>query len=132
MACDGFIQWSVKTILSHFLYPSNVTMKPLFGAIFPESEVGKQYTMSKDKVSCFVLYGIALVFKEELITTVNKLRFYLIGFDKSLNRMLQDNQMDINVRFWDSEKSQAEARFLTSVFLKKATATCDRNCCMVL
>ena len=121
MACDGFIQWSVKTILSHFLYPSNVTMKPLFGAIFPESEVGKQYTMNKDKVSYFVLYGIALVFKEELITTVNKSPFYSIGFNESLNHMLQDNQMDIHIRFWDSEKSQAETRFLTSMFLKKAT-----------
>ena len=36
--------------------------------------------------------------------------------------MLQDNEMDIHVRFWDSEKSQAETKFLTSMFLKKATA----------
>ena len=36
--------------------------------------------------------------------------------------MLQDNQMDIHVRFWDSEKSQPETRFLTPMFLKKATA----------
>ena len=46
----------------------------------------------------------------------------MIGFDESLNLMLQDNQMDIHVRFWDSEKSQAETRFFTSIFLKKATA----------
>ena len=31
----------------------------------------------------------------------------MIGFDESLNHMLQDNQMDIHARFWDSEKSQA-------------------------
>ena len=30
--------------------------------------------------------------------------------------------MDIHVRFWDSEKSQAETTFLTWMFLKKATA----------
>ena len=96
-------------------------MKPLFGAIFPDSEGAKQYTMIKDKVSYFVLYGIALVFKEELITTVYKSPFYFIGFNESLNHMLQDKQMDIHVRFWDSEKSQAETRFLTSMFLKKAT-----------
>ena len=46
----------------------------------------------------------------------------MIGFDESLNHMLQDNQMDIHVRFWDSEKSQPETRFLTPMFLKKATA----------
>ena len=65
-----------------------------FGAMFPDSEVVEQYTMSKGKVSCFVLYGIALVFQEELITTVNKSPFYSIGFDDSLNHMLQDNQVN--------------------------------------
>ena len=53
--------------------------------------------------------------------TVNKSPFYLIGFDESLNHMLQDKQMDIHARFWDSENSQAETRFLTSMFLEKAT-----------
>ena len=57
-----------------------------------------------------------------MITTVNNSAFYSIGFDESLNHMLQDNQMDIHVRFWDSEKSQPETRFLTPMFLKKATA----------
>ena len=52
--------------------------------LFPDSEVAKQYTMIKDKVSYFVLYGIALVFKEELITTVYKSPFYFIGFNESL------------------------------------------------
>ena len=121
MAHDAAIRWSFKTVLSHFLYQSNVSTKFLFGAMFPDSEVTKQYTINKDKVICFVIYGIAPLFKEELIT-VNKSSFYSIGFDESLNHMLQDNQMDIHVRFWDSEKSQAETTFLTWMFLKKATA----------
>ena len=121
MAHDTAIRWSIKTVLSDFLYGSNVSMKPLFGAMFPDSEVTKQYTMSKDKVSYFVLYGIAPVFKEELIRTVNKSPFYSIAFDESLSHMLPDNQMDIHVRFWDSEKSQGVARCFTSMFLKKTT-----------
>ena len=121
MAHDAAIRWSFKTVLSHFLYQSNVSTKSLFGAMFLDSEVTKQYTINKDKVICFVIYGIAPLFKEELIT-VNKSSFYSIGFDESLNHMLQDNQMDIHVRFWDSEKSQAETTFLTWMFLKKATA----------
>ena len=91
MAHDVTIRWSIKTVLSHFLYWSNVSIKPLFGAVFPDSEVAKQYTMSKYKVSYFVLFGIASVFKEEFIKTVNKSPFYLIGFDESLNHVLQDN-----------------------------------------
>ena len=83
MAHDAAIRWSFKTVLSHFLYQSNVSTKSLFGAMFPDSEVTKQYTINKDNVSCFVIYGIAPLFKEELIT-VNKSSFYSIGFDESL------------------------------------------------
>ena len=72
-------------------------LKPLFGAMFPDNEVAKQSTISKDKVSYFVLYGTAPVLREDLITTVNKPPFYSIGFDESLNHMLQYNQMDIHV-----------------------------------
>ena len=97
MTHDAAIRWSIKIVLSHFPYRSNVSMRPLFGAMFPDREVAKQYMMSKDKFSYFVLYGIAPVFKEELITIVNKSSFYSIGFDESLNHMLQDNQMDIHI-----------------------------------
>ena len=97
-------------------------LKPLFGAMFPDNEVAKQSTISKDKVSYFVLYGIAPVLREDLITTVNKPPFYSIGFDESLNHMLQYNQMDIHVWFWYFEKSQAETRLLTLMFLKKTNA----------
>ena len=104
-----------------------------FGAMFPGNEVAKQYTMGKEKVSYFVLYGIASVLKEGLITTVNKSPFYSIGFDKSLNHISQDNQMDIHVRFWDSEKSQAEIDSLHRCSSRRPSLKiCDRIFCMVL
>ena len=133
MAHDAAIRWSIKSVLLHFSYRSNVNMKPLFGAMFPGNEVAKQYTMGKEKVSYFVLYGIASVLKEGLITTVNKSPFYSIGFDKSLNHISQDNQMDIHVRFWDSEKSQAEIDSLHRCSSRRPSLKiCDRIFCMVL
>ena len=91
MAHDAAIRCSIKTVLSHFSYQSNVSMKPLRGAMLPDSEIAKQYMMSKYKVNYFELYGITPVFKEELATKVNKSPFYSIGFDESLNHMLKDN-----------------------------------------
>ena len=45
--------------------PIKCQLKPFFGAMFPDSQVAKHYTMNKNKVSYFVVYGIALVLKEE-------------------------------------------------------------------
>ena len=43
----------------------------------------------------------------------------MIGFDENLNHILQDNQMDIHIRFWDSKKSQTD-KIPYMMFLKKA------------
>ena len=41
----------------------------------------------------------------------------MISFDESLNKVLQKEQMDIIVRFWDKEKNKVSSRFLNSQFL---------------
>ena len=42
---------------------------------------------------------------------------YAISFDESLNRVLQKEQMDIIVRFWDKEKNKVSSRYRNSQFL---------------
>ena len=42
---------------------------------------------------------------------------YVISFDESLNKVLQKEQMDIIVRFWDKEKNKVSSRYLNSQFL---------------
>ena len=41
----------------------------------------------------------------------------MISFDESLNNVLQKEQMDIIVRFWDKKKNKVSSRYLNSQFL---------------
>lgn len=46
----------------------------------------------------------------------------MILFDESLNDCLQKSQMDLIVRFWDSENNQVRSQYLGSEFPDSATA----------
>ena len=62
-AQDAEIRWCLKVIQSHFSYNSNLSMKELFVSMFPDSNIAKDYAMSKDKAAYQILYGIAPHFK---------------------------------------------------------------------
>ncbi|GBN09360.1 hypothetical protein AVEN_156319-1 [Araneus ventricosus] len=62
-----------------------------------------------------------LFFEKELSDKFNKCEFLAVGFDESLNKVTQKQQMDSKVRFWDEQKKNNNnkvcTRYLTLVFL---------------
>lgn len=90
----------------------------LFKTIFPDSNIAQKMQLQRDKVGYLLAYGIAPFFQKELTEKFNKCEFLAVGFDESLNKVAQKQQMDINVRFWDEEKEQVCTRYLTSVFFR--------------
>ena len=54
--------------------------------------------------------------------TIQNSPYFSLSFDESLNKVLQNGQMDVNVRFWNTEECKVETRYLTSEFLGRATA----------
>ena len=47
-------------------------MKSLFLAVFSDNAIVKEHSMSKDKVSYYINYGIAPVFRDEMLLTCVK------------------------------------------------------------
>ena len=47
---------------------------------------------------------------------------YVLSFDESMNSVLQNEQTDVAIRFWNNSKKQAETRYLTSEFLHRPNA----------
>ena len=43
-------------------------MKSLFLAMFTDNDIVKEYSMSKDKVNYYINYGIAPVFRDEMLS----------------------------------------------------------------
>ena len=52
-----------------------------------------------------------------LLHNVQKSPFFTVSFDKSLNKVLQNEQMDTQVRFWHENSVQAKTRYFDSQFL---------------
>ena len=72
LARDAEIRWAVKVVSSHFSYRSNVSMKPLFLAVFLDNASVKEHIMTKGKVSYYINNEIASVFRDEMLLTCMK------------------------------------------------------------
>lgn len=64
LAHDAEIRLAVKAALSQFSYRSDFSRKSLFLAMISDSAIVKDYSMCKEKASCYVNYKIARVFRD--------------------------------------------------------------------
>ena len=62
---------------------------------------------------------MAPYFRQELINSIKTSPHFAVSFDKSLNRVLQDDQVDIQIRFWDESENLFNSRYFDSKFLKR-------------
>ena len=112
------VLWAIKTLMAHYSSNSSAGTDKLFAKMFPDSQIAKQFQCGKTKCSYLINFGLAPYFKEKLM---KKLQVpgtkYVISFDESLNKVLQKEQMDLIVRFWDKEKNKVSSRYLNSQFL---------------
>ena len=77
---DARIRWAPEVVMTHALYRSCLSLDQfLFGAMFPGSEMVKNFKISKTKVSYFVVFGMAEYFYNSLMNLVKQSS--LNGFD---------------------------------------------------
>jgi hypothetical protein len=116
------IIWALNSVMSHTSLRGSANAAHLFPLMFPDSEIASRFQMKKDKAAYIVSYGLGPYFQNELSSMVQKCDHYAISFDESLNKVAQEGQMDIVVRFWDEARNAVATRYLTSAFLGHATA----------
>ena len=63
--------------------------------MFPDSDIGQNFRLSKTKVSYMTVYGIAEYFHRSLLSLPKKSPFFTSLFDESLSDILNKDQMDI-------------------------------------
>ena len=120
---DAEICWAIKVVMSHFSYRSCFNINKPFQKMFPDSAEANYFSLSKTKCAYTVQFGIAPYFKNELLQAANDSPFHAILFNESFNSNLQQSQMDVHVRFWDSASGKAISRYLTFQFLKSLNAS---------
>jgi hypothetical protein len=117
------VLWTLKVAESHYSLRSCLGLNNLFKSMFTDSEIAKCFQLSKTKCGYLINYGLAPHFKELLLQKVNGSQFFALSFDESMNKIFQEEQMDLQVRFWDESKKQVSTRYLDSEFLKRPNAS---------
>ena len=102
--------------MGHFSFRSCAQI--IFSAMFKDAKM----KFGKTKCSYFINYCFAPYIKEQLEKYISSSPLYVISFDESANSVLQHEQMDVAIRFWNSSNKQAETRLLTSEFLHRPNA----------
>ena len=67
-------------------------------------------------------FGISPYIKCELIKEIYVSPYFVVSDDESLNRIVQDEQMDIQIRYWNESLGVVETRYFDFKFLKRPKA----------
>ena len=104
----------------------------LFQVMFSDSQIAKDFQMSRTKMANIINFGIAPTyiinfatapyFLEILASELKSCNYYSISLDESQNDITQTCQTDVHVRYWSSSKNQICMRYLDSKFICHATA----------
>ena len=93
-------------LMSHSSFHFCLDLNELLKAMFPDGQIAKSFRLSKTKSFHYLVFGLASYFKETLKVSSLPLS-YSVSFDESLNRHLQEEQMDVQVHYWDPETVQS-------------------------
>ena len=72
--------------------------------MFPDSQIAQKCACGQTKCSYLIRFGLAPYFEKEVLDMVTKPeRLCVVSFDESFNKIIQQEQMDLILRFWDEE-----------------------------
>ena len=95
--------------------------------MFSDSEIVKLFKLSKTKCGYFINFRLVPYFKDLLVKETKAANIFFVLFDESFNKVLQQKQMDGQVRYWNEA---ANTRFFDSQFLKRPNAKNLFDCLM--
>ena len=101
------IRWVIATVMCNLSPNAASNMTQLFGSLCPDSKIAKDVTLGRTKISYILNFGLAPYFKSLLIEEIKKTPCYLISFDESLNKITQNCQMNLLVRFWNEVSNKS-------------------------
>ena len=95
--------------------------------MFSDSKIAENVKLSKSKCGYYVTYGIASYLKSNITKSILKASYFRIMFHESLNLVSQNEQMDIQIRYWSDEDCKAHTKYYDSKFFERATSDtiCD-------
>ena len=96
-------------------------MNKLFQSMLPHSTITKSFELCGDKIRYMTNYGLAPYLKGLLIDSLKKSDCFVVSFDESLNDALQSCEMDLLLRYFDSNDFTVKIHCYDSRFFGHAT-----------
>ena len=95
--------------------------------MFLVSKIAENFKLCKTKCGYYLTYGIAPYLKSNITKSILKASYFRIMFDESLNSVSQNEQMDIQIRYWSDEDCKAHTKYYDSKFFERASSDtiCD-------
>ena len=113
-SCHAEILWAIKIVMSKFSFNSCKKMGELFCVMFPDNEIAKIFKLGPSKCAYLITYGIAPYFKNLLQQAVKAAPYFVASFDECSNRITQDEQKDVVLRYWDTTEPTVKTRYYSS------------------
>jgi hypothetical protein len=122
---DAEIIYCLRLISLHHSYNSCVSLNNTFKMMFSDSEIADGFSLGRDKASYIVCYGLAPYFKSQILQKMKtpSPQMFTTSFDEAFNQVVNKNQCDVHVTFFDNCKNQVVSHYLGSTFLGHSTAT---------
>ena len=95
---EAEILWAIRTVLTHSSQRFCDGLSKLFVRMFSDSAIAKSFNLGRRKCSYFINFGIAPYLKELLLAKLKSSEFFVTFYDESINRVLQEEQMDVVLR----------------------------------
>ena len=89
--------------------------------MFEDSEIVKKFSMGRTKATHMIIFGLVPYFKDELIKLLPCSAF-VVCFYEALNRVIQQVQMGIFIRYYYDQSGMVMARYFGSAFWGHSTA----------
>ena len=110
------ILWTIKTVMAYYSSNSCDDKNYLFVRMFSGSQ---QYARGKTKCGYLVKFGLAPYFHHKVVSAVSKPGcLYTTSFDESFNKAIREEQIDLILRFWDTDENCVVSHYFKSVFLR--------------
>ena len=108
-------RWAIRTCLTH---SSCDGISKLFSRMFSDSNIAKSFSLARTKCGNCINFWVALYLKDQLLSIVDTPTFFVVSYDESMNRIFQEEQMDIGLRYFNDDTGLVETKYFDSAFLK--------------
>ena len=90
--------------------------------MFVDSKIVSKMELGKNKLKYVVNYGTVSFFAEGFKKQVSESEWLAFCYNESLNKVIQESEVDLVLRFWDTCKNEVQVYYWDSMFLGYATA----------